>query len=112
VITPAALTQPSSLPWRDTVVAATARTASGSATSAGAAWTPCARSSSRSAWASLATPTTVAPFATSRSAVARPIPLDAPVTTTTLPRIRTTLRLPGLPPSTPRMPGETVAAEV
>jgi hypothetical protein len=87
-VTPAALTQVSKPPKRAIVSSTTCSMRVRSATSAatGCASPPCARISaamSASVAALRATSTTRAPRLAAVSAVARPMPLEAPVTTTT-----------------------------
>src|SRR5215210_654520 len=86
--TPATCTQVSSLPYSSTARAATARTCPKSAASAttAVAWPPPSRISSTSdvsPSSPLAETTTFAPRPARRRAASRPMPLEAPITTTT-----------------------------
>src|SRR5919201_3192681 len=90
--TPALLTSTSIRPYASIVLSTSRSTSARSLTSVGTARArpPCRTISSASAWirsARRAASTTAAPWRASSRAVAAPIPLDAPVTTATLPRI-------------------------
>src|SRR5437868_3258314 len=89
--TPALLTSTSIRPYASIVLATSRSTSARSVTSVGTARArpPCRTISSASAWirsARRAASTMAAPWRASSRAVAAPIPLDAPVTTATLPR--------------------------
>src|SRR5919202_1435846 len=90
--TPALLTSTSIRPYASIVLSTSRSTSVRAVTSVGTARArpPCRTISSASAWirsARRAASTTAAPWRASSRAVAAPIPLEAPVTTATLPRI-------------------------
>src|SRR5215217_1469779 len=97
-VTAAQLTQTSIRPKRSTTLSATSRTAFSSVISAGTGKAVAPKPShsaatSCNAAGRRAVNATVAPPAANFSAVARPIPLDAPVMTTTEPLVRITTPL-------------------